>query len=233
MTARRAALVLAFAAVALVLPFVPAPPDVRATCGEPSADISDLFSISPPAPNLTLQGEAPFQVVITFADKTVESGPLTMSVSWGDGAVGQVTIVPCGDEVYSFPAQQLSHTFTSPGTYPVQWHMNSPFIGQIAGGHRDGYGGGHAGARYPDSCSHGNAPARGTNVRSGNADSLGGRYHQFDHCHARGRSLADSLTHADGHPNHRSAGDSNPHADDSPHDSRGGCRHSISLCAGP
>ena len=93
MTARRAALVLAFAAVALVLPFVPAPPDVHATCGEPSADISDLFSISPPAPNLTLQGEAPFQVVITFADKTVESGPLTMSVSWGDGAVGQVTIV--------------------------------------------------------------------------------------------------------------------------------------------
>lgn len=131
MTARRAALVLAFAAVALVLPFVPAPPDVHATCGEPSADISDLFSISPPAPNLTLQGEAPFQVVITFVDKTVESGPLTMGVSWGDGAVGQVSIVPCGDEVYSFPAQQLSHTFTSPGTYPVQWHMNSPFIGQI------------------------------------------------------------------------------------------------------
>lgn len=131
MTARRAALVLAFAAVAFLLPFAPAPGAVHATCGTPDQDVSDLFSVSPPAPNLTLQGEAPFQVVITFVEKTVTSGPLSMSVTWGDGSSGQVVIVSCGDEVYSFAAQQLSHTFTTPGTYPVQWHLNSPFIGQI------------------------------------------------------------------------------------------------------
>jgi hypothetical protein len=131
MTVRRAALVLLLAAVACLSPFAPGPSAVHATCGTPDQDVSDLFSVSPPAPNLTLQGEAPFQVAITFVDKTVLSGPLTMSLTWGDGATSQVTIISCGDDVYSFPAQQLSHTFTSPGTYPVQWHLNSPYIGQI------------------------------------------------------------------------------------------------------
>jgi hypothetical protein len=112
--------------------FFAAPIPVHATCAaDPDNDVSDLFSISPPAPDLTIHGEAPLQVTITFIDKSVLSGPLTMSISWGDGASTPVALVSCGDDVYSWPAQQLSHTFTNPGQYAVQWHLGSQFIGNI------------------------------------------------------------------------------------------------------
>lgn len=114
-----------------MLPIVAVPSRAYATCGVADPDLSDLFSLSPPAPDLTLKGEAPFQVTITFIDKTVESGALAMTLSWGDGVVTPVNIVSCGGDVYSFPAQQLSHTFTSPGAYSVQWHLSSPFLGQV------------------------------------------------------------------------------------------------------
>lgn len=139
MAARRAALVLAFAAVAFVLPFAPASASVHAACTDSGQDVPFPFVVSPGGDPYAISGQAPLQVVIGINDSYVLSdGKVVSSISWGDGATSPVTVVDCGDGLtFSFPAQQLSHTYQSPSPTPpgyvVVWNLNfnSPGIPNV------------------------------------------------------------------------------------------------------
>ena len=141
MTARRfvgffwtALLAVTSALLAIVLAIGTQPAErAAAACTEETQDVTTIFTVAPPANNLTLQGSAPFQVIITMQDTTLLTGPMTMSFNWGDGSSTPVNIVSCGvDDLYNILPQQLAHTYTNAGVYVLQWHINSQVAGQFS-----------------------------------------------------------------------------------------------------
>jgi hypothetical protein len=101
--------------------------------GGPSDDIPFPTPISPVPNGFMVEGPAPLKVVIAINESAILSPPVTSSLDWGDGSGNTtVTIVACGDDVYSFPAQQHAHTYMSPGVYPVIWNLVAQGAPQIA-----------------------------------------------------------------------------------------------------
>ncbi|MBK6319352.1 MAG: hypothetical protein IPF51_11325 [Dehalococcoidia bacterium] len=106
---------------------------VAACTGAASADIPFPTVVSPAPIGQTVQGPAPLQVIISLNDSAIESTPITSSLDWNDGSAEQpLAIVSCGDDIYSFPGQQHSHTYTTPGNYAVVWRINAQGLGPIA-----------------------------------------------------------------------------------------------------
>ncbi|MGE3075523.1 MAG: FGLLP motif-containing membrane protein [Dehalococcoidia bacterium] len=110
----------------IALAWVNAPPPVLAACGGGVEDPDPIPKVVSPTPvDFVVTGQAPLQVVLAIEDSWVPSpGVPTNSIDWGDGSSSSATIVPCGDEEYSFPPQQLTHTYQNPGKYTVTWTFN-------------------------------------------------------------------------------------------------------------
>ena len=106
----------------------------RAACtGGPSDDIPFPATISPAPNGQVVEGPAPLKLVVAINDSAILSPPVTSSLDWGDGSgTSPISIVSCGDDVYSFPAQQLSHTYTQPGEYIVLWNLNVQGLAPLA-----------------------------------------------------------------------------------------------------
>ncbi|MGE0598324.1 MAG: FGLLP motif-containing membrane protein [Dehalococcoidia bacterium] len=110
----------------IALAWVNAPSPVLAACGGGVEDPDPIPKVVSPAPvDFVVTGQAPLQVVLAIEDSWVASpGVPTNSLDWGDGTVISTVVTPCGDEEYSFPAQQLVHTYQNPGKYTVIWTFN-------------------------------------------------------------------------------------------------------------
>ncbi len=124
-----AAIPLATLALCLIAGLAPFHRTAGAVCSDnPTDDITFPTAVTPAPDGFSVQGPAPLLVVMAFdGNEVVVPNELTSSLDWGDGSGGQpLTIVSCGDDVYSWPPQRHSHTYRSPGDYVVLWKFNTP-----------------------------------------------------------------------------------------------------------
>ena len=121
--------VLLSGAFAVGVLFALAPRPARAACADaPTEDITFPTALSPAPDGFVVQGPAPLFVLIAFdGNEVTVPSELTSSLDWGDGSGGpSLTIVNCDGDVYSWPPQQHSHTYTTPGDYVVLWKFSTP-----------------------------------------------------------------------------------------------------------